>query len=55
MKPPRQFACAGQRLAGSEIVAQNAQNNLGHQLFADADFTVTGKPELRGAVFKSKS
>ena len=53
MKPPRQFACAGQTPAGSEIVAQNAQNHLGQQLFADADFTVTGKLELRGAVFKS--
>jgi hypothetical protein len=49
-KPARQFSCAGQALSGSQIVAQNAQNDLSHQLFADADLAVMGKPELHAAI-----
>jgi hypothetical protein len=45
----RQFPCAGQALSGSQIVAQNTQNDLSHQLFADADPAVMGKPELHAA------
>jgi hypothetical protein len=46
----RQFPCAGQALSGSQIVAQNTQNDLSHQLFADADPAVMGKPELHAAI-----
>jgi hypothetical protein len=45
-KPPRQFSRAWQTLAGSQVVAQDAQNDLGHQLFADRNFTSPGEPEL---------
>jgi len=32
-----------------QVVTQNAENDLGHQLFADRDFAPTLKPELHGA------
>ena len=48
MKTPRQFASAGQALARRQIVAQNAEHDLRDQLFANRDFTASGKPELHG-------
>jgi hypothetical protein len=44
----RQIARAGQTLAWSEIVAENAEDDLGYQLFADRDFAAACKPELHG-------
>ena len=49
-KPTCQFPCAGQALSGSQVVAQNTQNDLSHELFADADLAVMGKPELHAAI-----
>jgi hypothetical protein len=48
VKAPRQFARAGQALAGNEIVAQNTLYDLCHKLLANADFTSPGKPKLHG-------
>jgi hypothetical protein len=53
MKPPRQFARRGQALARCQVVAQNAQHNLRHQLFSDRNLTAVGKPELHGATMIS--
>jgi len=46
MKAARQFACAGQALAGSKVVAQDSEHDLRNQLFANRNFTASGKPEL---------
>ena len=48
MKAPCQIASAGQSLARLEIVAQDAEDDLRDQLFADGDFAAAGKPELHG-------
>ena len=50
MKPPRQFSRARQALPCYEVVTQNAQNDLSHKLFADANLPSMGKPELQGAL-----
>src|ERR1700752_1401964 len=49
MKAPRQVARRGQTLAGREVVAQNAEHDLRHQLLANRDFASARKPELHGA------
>lgn len=33
---------------GRQVVAQNAEDDLGHQLFANRDLAAPGKPELHG-------
>jgi len=38
---PRQFSGAGQALPRSQVVAEDPQDDLRHQLFADGDFTST--------------
>ena len=48
MKAPRQLPRARQALAGSEIVPENAENNLRHKLFANADLAPARKPKLHG-------
>ena len=48
MEASRQVARAGQALSGREIVAQDAEDDLGDQLFADRDFAAACKPELHG-------
>jgi hypothetical protein len=47
---PRQFARAGQALAGSQIVAEDGQNNLSHELFANGDFAAARKRELHAGL-----
>jgi sec-independent protein translocase protein TatB len=49
VKAPRQIASTGEALSRREIVAQNAEHNLGHQLFADRNLAPPGKPELHSA------
>lgn len=46
LEPPRQFPSAGQALSGREVAAQDPQNDLGDELFADADFACAIEPEL---------
>jgi hypothetical protein len=41
----RHRANAGQFVAGRQILAQNAEQNLAHQLFANRQFAVLGDPE----------
>ena len=49
MKPPGKFARARQPLACGQIVAQNSQNDLRDQLFAQRYSAVMCKPELHGS------
>jgi hypothetical protein len=48
VKASRQFPRTRQALPGSEVVAQNAKEDLGHKLFANADFASPRKPKLHG-------
>jgi hypothetical protein len=48
VKASRQFPRARQALTRSEVVAQNAKNDLSHKLFANADFASARKPKLHG-------
>ena len=52
MKSPGQLSCAGQPLARHKIVSQNSEHDLRHQLFANADFASSRKPELHGRHIK---
>jgi hypothetical protein len=52
IEAPRQLALAGEALAPSQVAAQNAQHDLGDQLFADADLALAGKPELHAQYIK---
>jgi hypothetical protein len=49
MKTTSEFAGAGEALPGRQIAALNAEHNLGHQLFPEADFRSVRKPELHAA------
>src|SRR5437899_1265434 len=48
VESPRQFACTRQTLSGRKIVAQDAEDDLRDQLFADRYFAGARKPELHG-------
>ena len=50
MKAASQFACAGQTVAGTQVIAQNAENHLSDKLFAERDFGAVSKPKLHGQV-----
>ena len=43
-----EFACTRQALSGRKIVAQDAEDDLRDQLFADRYFAGARKPELHG-------
>jgi len=45
-KSSGQFAGAGQSLSRAEVVAENGQNDLRHQLSPDRNCVPTGEPEL---------
>jgi len=51
MEPARQVAGAWQALAGAQIVAQDSENNLRYQLFAESDRALVSEPELHAAAF----
>src|SRR5215217_6007817 len=42
---PREVACARQALSDFEVVADDAENDLRHELLADRDFAAFGDPE----------
>jgi hypothetical protein len=48
VKTPREFARAGQALAGAQIVTDNPQNNLSDQLLAQSYAAIACEPELHG-------
>jgi hypothetical protein len=48
MKTACQLPRARQALSGSEVVTEDAQNDLSYQLFANTDFASPRKPELHG-------
>jgi hypothetical protein len=37
----RHLPCTGEALPGSQVIAQNAKNNLGEELFANGYFALT--------------
>jgi hypothetical protein len=45
-----EVACAGESVSGGKVVAQNSEDDLGDELFADGDFAAAGKPELHAAI-----
>jgi hypothetical protein len=49
MKSPRQLARARQSLPRPQVVAENSQNNLRHQLFAQRYRALMCKPKLHRA------
>ncbi len=50
MEASRKFTGAGESLSRLQIVAQDAQNDLRYELFAETDMAATGEPELHGAI-----
>src|SRR5258708_20874986 len=46
VEAPGQIARTGQTLAWRQVVAQDAEDDLGYQLLANRDFAAPGKPEL---------
>lgn len=50
MEASRQFARTGEPLFGSQITAEDVQNDLGHELVANTDFAGAGEPEARAGV-----
>jgi len=44
-----EFAGGGQALAGCEVVAEDAEDDLGDELFADGDVASAGEPELHAS------
>lgn len=48
VKAPCQLPRAGQALARGKVIPQNAENDLGHKLFADTDFAFAREPKLHG-------
>src|SRR5271156_3320678 len=52
-KPTRQFSRAGQSLPRRQVVAEDAEDDLRDELFADGDFAAAGKPELHAATILS--
>jgi hypothetical protein len=54
VKPPRQFPRARQALPGSQVVTQNAENNLCYKLFTNADLYSMSKPELHGDAMRNE-
>jgi hypothetical protein len=49
MEAPRPVPGSKAAPTRRQVVTQKAENDLGHQLFADRDFAPTRKPELHGA------
>jgi len=45
-KPSGKFACAGKAFTGWEIAAEDAEDDLRNELFADGDGAATCEPEL---------
>jgi hypothetical protein len=45
-KSPRQFSRTRQTLPRSEVVAEDTQDDLGYELFADSNFTSASEPKL---------
>src|SRR3984957_11251603 len=48
LESPRQFARAWETLAGRKVITQNAEHDLRHQLFANANVAAACEPELHG-------
>jgi hypothetical protein len=46
--PPRQLARTGEPLAWRQVIAQNAEHHLRHQLLPHGNLTAARKPELHG-------
>ena len=44
-KAAGQFTRAGQTVAGTQVAAENGQDDLGNELAIDGDFTAGGEPE----------
>src|SRR5437899_11934959 len=50
MEASRQFARTREPLSGSQIAAEDTQNDLGNELVANADFAGAGEPEAHAGV-----
>jgi hypothetical protein len=48
-KLPREFPRTWQALTCGQIVAEDPENNLRYELFADGNVAAAGEPELHGA------
>ena len=49
-KAPRQFSRARQTLPRSQVVAEDSEDDLGYELFADSNFTSAGEPKLHNGL-----
>src|ERR1700687_970731 len=52
---PRQFPRARQALPRREVVAEDTENDLRYELFADGNFAAAGKPELHDGLSYRRS
>src|ERR1700681_2585831 len=50
-----QFSCARQALPWREVVAEDPENNLRYELFADGNFAAAGKPKLHDGLSYRRS